>query len=113
MKKIALTILSALAVSSAWAQTPPGSTALAISNLTLDASAATGLPTVNGLATNTTNATLHYAAIVFNVYDGNGDLLGNTIAVASNVSPGDRWKFSAPVPYQTAQSIKAARIDAN
>ncbi|WP_186038788.1 FxLYD domain-containing protein [Burkholderia gladioli] len=81
--------------------------------MTFVAGGPSGISNVVGLATKTTNATLHSASIVFNIYDGDGDLLGNTIALASNVAPGDRWKFSAPMPYPTAHSVKAVRVDAN
>lgn len=37
-----------------------------------------------------------------NLYDSNGNQLGNTFASTSNLAPDTKWKFKAVVPYQGA-----------
>lgn len=50
-----------------------------------------------GEAVNATSDRIGEAFIEFNLYDSGGALVGNTIANASNLSGGGRWKFEAPV----------------
>lgn len=50
-----------------------------------------------GEAVNASSDRIGEAFIEFNLYDSGGALVGNTIANASNLSGGGRWKFEAPV----------------
>ncbi|MBS3183738.1 hypothetical protein JIQ88_01415 [Pseudomonas sp. PCH44] len=64
-----------------------------------------GYPAVMGLARNTTNGTLPHVFVKFKLYDETGNVVGNTMAAAEDIGPGETWKFAAPttVPFNEAK----------
>jgi hypothetical protein len=61
---------------------------------------AAGLPTVTGIATNTSNEVIKSAFIHINLLDAQDVLVGNTIAMGQNISPGQAWRFKASIAQQ-------------
>jgi len=72
----------------------------------------TGLPVIKGIATNNTGKQVKNVFIRFNLYDANGIVVGNTIAYASDLSPGDRWQLRAPSAIRSFTSFKITNINA-
>jgi hypothetical protein len=56
------------------------------------------------------NTVVQSAFVEFNLMDGSGSLVFNTIATANNIAPGQMWRFQAPIPdtvnYARWQMIK-------
>lgn len=94
-KAITITVLLTAALN-AYA----GVNALQISDLQVGRDAGTGVEIVTGVATNTSDAPVKSAFVHFNLYDAQGDLVGNTIANGSDIGPGERWTFKAYTPQQ-------------
>lgn len=111
MKKFAILALSALAFTTADAQEITGASSLSLSDVTVG-TGQTGIRSVIGTATNRTNGQLHFAVVKINLYDGQGNLLGNTIAQASNVESGAHWRFEAPIMYASTAAYKVVEVDA-
>lgn len=65
-----------------------------ISKIRVDA--ASPLSAVQGMAHNNSNATLANVFVKFKLYDGAGNVVGNTVAHGQDIGPGENWKFSAP-----------------
>lgn len=64
-----------------------------------------GYPAVMGIARNTTNGSLANVFVKFKLYDKDGNVVGNTLAHAQDIGPGETWKFAAPttVPFTEAK----------
>jgi hypothetical protein len=65
-----------------------------------------GNSTVQGYARNETDASFGTATIVFKVYDGAGNMVGNAVASGVGLGPGESWKFSAV----SGQDFKTAKV---
>lgn len=50
---------------------------------------------ITGTATNMTDKAIKSAFITFNLYDEQGNLVGNAIATAQGLDPRGTWKFKA------------------
>jgi len=70
------------------------------------------LPVITGMVTNQTGKRVKTAFIHFNLYDDQGAVVGNAIAYASDLSPGDRWKFQAQPTIRSFASCKVTSIEA-
>ncbi|VVD71802.1 hypothetical protein PEP31012_00644 [Pandoraea eparura] len=75
-------------------------------------SGANGFPAIVGIATNTGNALVRDAFVKFNLYDAQGNIVGNTIAHGQNIGPSERWRFEAPFVARNVQSFKLTEISA-
>ncbi|WP_139134080.1 MULTISPECIES: FxLYD domain-containing protein [Pseudomonadaceae] len=53
-------------------------------------------PVVTGLATNVSDSPINTLFLKFKLYR-NGEVVGNTIDQASDIGPGEKFRFSAPV----------------
>ncbi len=82
-----------------------------ITDLQVD-TAETGSPVIKGMATNRTGKLVKNIFVNFNLYDANGVVVGNTIASATNLSPGDRWQLRAPSAIRNFTSFKITGINA-
>lgn len=69
-----------------------------------------GFTAVMGTAHNNTNAQLGSVFVKFKLYDAAGNVIGNTVAHAADIGPGENWKFSAPTTAPFAQA-KLSSID--
>lgn len=69
-----------------------------------------GFNAVLGMAHNNTNAPLSSVFVKFKLYDAAGNVIGNTVAHAADIGPGENWKFSAPTTAPYAQA-KLSSID--
>jgi hypothetical protein len=69
-----------------------------------------GFIAVMGTAHNNTNAQLGSVFVKFKLYDAAGNVIGNTVAHAADIGPGENWKFSAPTTAPFAQA-KLSSID--
>jgi hypothetical protein len=54
-----------------------------------------------------------YVSVKINLYDKDDNLIGNTLDVASNLSPGEKWKFKASVTEKGFQKYKVTEISGN
>ena len=54
---------------------------------------------------------LSNAFIKFNLLDAQGNLVGNTIAHASNLAPAQAWHFNAPIAIQGVVDFKVAKVN--
>lgn len=50
---------------------------------------------ITGSITNVTDRSFQYVTVEFNLYDDSGMLVGNAIAAASNLGPGETFKYKA------------------
>lgn len=75
-----------------------------VSNVQVDA--ARPLSAIQGTAHNNSSATLANVFVRFKLYDGAGNVVGNTVAHGHNIGSGENWKFSAP----TVQSFSKAEL---
>ncbi|MCG9077116.1 FxLYD domain-containing protein [Laribacter hongkongensis] len=57
-----------------------------------------GIETITGMAQNNSGKKLSNVFVKFNVYDQNGNTVGNTIAHVTDLEAGASWKFQAPYP---------------
>jgi hypothetical protein len=57
-----------------------------------------GLPIIKGVVTNVSINPVKEVFVKFNLYDEQGNLIGNTIDHASNLEPGARWVINAQSP---------------
>lgn len=64
-----------------------------------------GYQAVQGFARNETNATFGNTTLVFKLYDGAGNMVGNAVANGMGLAPGENWKFlaQAGVTFKTAE----------
>jgi len=60
---------------------------------------------IAGVATNQSNKEIKHAFIKFNLYNGQGALVGNTITAVDNLGAGEEWDFKAlsPINFETAK----------
>lgn len=70
-----------------------------------------GLPAVVGVAKNAGNVPIGQAFVKVNLLDSQGNLLGNTIAAAGNIAPGQLWRFKAMGAVQGVASFKIVEIN--
>lgn len=70
-----------------------------------------GLPAVVGVAKNSGNVPIGQAFVKVNLLDAQGNLLGNAIAAASNVAPGQIWRFKAQGAVQGVAAFKIVEIN--
>ncbi len=70
-----------------------------------------GLPIIKGIATNTSNTVAKEIFVKFNLYDQQGNLVGNTIAHASNLEANGQWIINALSPKEFA-SFAMTGVDA-
>lgn len=66
---------------------------------------------LTGVATNVSDKPLKAVFLNFNLYDDNQVLVGNAIASAQNLSPGQDWRFRAPTAVLFAKAT-LVKIDA-
>jgi len=52
---------------------------------------------ITGFVHNNTGKPVKTVFITFNLYDHEGNLVGNAKGYASDLAPGERWKFRVPV----------------
>jgi len=52
-----------------------------------------GLPFIQGVVTNHSPDLLKNVIVKFNLYDQQGNLVGNALDIVSDLGPGDRWVF--------------------
>jgi hypothetical protein len=103
MKKTLFSVLLSVLASSSFAQNDR----LAITNLR--ATQDYGSAKVSGTAKNQSDKPIKNAFIHFNLYDGQGTLIGNTIAHAENIDPHGSWNFSASTPV-TFATVRVADV---
>ena len=98
--KLFKTVLCAIALATvslgAAAQRLPAD-ALRVDESHLDAGAGLGFGVILGTATNTTAEPIGNVLVKINLLDAQGNLVGNTLANANNLAPGQTWHFKAPV----------------
>ena len=63
-----------------------------------------------GTIKNNSSHTYRYAEISINLYDYNGNLIGNTLSNINNFKPNRYWKFQAPVIEYNATSFEVEEI---
>src|SRR4051812_12697552 len=71
-----------------------------------------GYPVIKGVVTNLTNNPVKHVVIKFNLYDQQGNLIGNTLDIASNLEPRGRWVINAQSPKEF-HTFKMTGVDAN
>lgn len=103
--------LCAFLIATAHAQADANQQALVISDMH-SMQDENGIPAIVGLATNSSGAPIGKAFIKFNLYDAQGNLVGNTIATASNIAPGQAWRFKAPMVVRDATRYEVTEINA-
>jgi hypothetical protein len=110
LKKLIAVILCAVAFGGATAQTVsgPGNVSVIESEVVRGAN---GFPAIVGVVANTGAAVVHDAFVKFNLYDSQGNIVGNTIAHGRNIGPGERWQFEAPFVAATAATYKITEIN--
>lgn len=69
-----------------------------------------GAKGVCGTIKNNSLHTYKYAEISINLYDYNGNLIGNTLSNINNFKPNKYWKFQAPVIEYNATSFEVEEI---
>jgi len=69
-----------------------------------------GLPAIVGVAINQSETVLKNAFVQFNLFNAQGNQIGNTIAHVTNLAPGQTWQFSAPIIVPDAASFKISGI---
>lgn len=69
-----------------------------------------GLPVITGIAVNQSPKAIKNAFIRFNLYDAENILVGNTIAHASNIGPGEQWRFRATATVKEFVVVKVSDI---
>jgi len=103
MHKYFLGVAIAIAMSSASAQDAK----IGVSNLQ---TAQVGpIYSITGIATNLTPKLIKTAFIKFNLYDDQGNLVGNTVTMASQLEARGTWKFKADSPTHFA-SFKVSEV---
>ena len=53
-----------------------------------------------GTAVNTSDKQITLATITFNLFDADNNVIGNTVAQAQQIAPGQRWMYKALAPMQ-------------
>lgn len=72
---------------------------------------ATGQRVITGKLKNDENYRIDYVSINFNLYNSNGNLIGNTYASVHSLGPGKTWKFTTnPFTYRDYQYYEMAGI---
>lgn len=69
-----------------------------------------GIPTVTGLAKNISDAPIKHLFVKFKLYR-NGEVVGNTIDQASDIDPGESYRFKAPALTEFDEA-KLSSVDA-
>ena len=111
MRKTIAAALCALLLAAAHAQGGANQQALVITDMD-SIQDENGYPAIVGLATNDSGAPIRDAFIRFNLHDAQGNLVGNTIAKASNIAPGQVWRFKAPMVDRDATRYEVVEIKA-
>ena len=70
-----------------------------------------GHPVIKGVVKNLTGNQVKQVFVKFNLYDEQGNLIGNTIDHVSNLEPGARWVINAQSPKEF-YSFKMTSVDA-
>ncbi|MFM0450062.1 FxLYD domain-containing protein [Paraburkholderia nemoris] len=110
MKKLIALIACAAAFGSAAAQTVSGPGNLSVVQTEV-VRGANGFPVIVGVVSNTGATIVHDAFVKFNLYDAQGNIVGNTIAHGQNIGPGERWEFEAPFVAATAATYKITEVN--
>jgi len=110
MKKLMATAFLALAMMSAHATDPVNPDSLVITGMRVVTEGG-GVTAIVGIATNKSGGPLSNAFIKFNLLDAQGNLVGNTIAHASNLAPAQAWHFNAPIAIQGVVDFKVAKVN--
>ncbi|MCL6575147.1 FxLYD domain-containing protein [Kyrpidia sp.] len=63
-----------------------------------------------GTVKNNSNRKYGYVQVEINLYDGDGNQVGSTLANANNLEPGATWKFRAPVFEDNVKQFKVVDI---
>ncbi|MCQ8894009.1 MAG: DUF5018 domain-containing protein [Methanolinea sp.] len=72
---------------------------------------ASGQKFLSGRIKNEEQARISHVTLQFNLYNANGNLLGNTYASVNSLPPGKIWRFSTdPIPYRDYQYYELAEI---
>jgi hypothetical protein len=71
-----------------------------------------GSQVVQGYARNETSAAFGTTTLIFKVYDGAGNMVGNAVASGMGLGPGESWKFTATsgLDFKTAE-VTAVQIN--
>lgn len=66
-----------------------------------------GNQSVQGYARNETDTTFGTATLIFKLYDGSGNMVGNAVTSGVGLGPGESWKFSAVsgLQFKTAKVV--------
>jgi hypothetical protein len=72
---------------------------------------ANGLPVIKGVVTNVSSSAVKEVFVKFNLYDQQGNLIGNTIDHASNLEPGAHWVINVQSPKEF-HSFKITEVKA-
>lgn len=83
---------------------------LDISNVHIVHDSNTGFSSITGMATNRSGRTLSNAFVKFNLFDNQGNVVGNALAVASDLAPTDKWAFEAVAPTKFA-TVKLTKVE--
>lgn len=71
-----------------------------------------GLPVITGMVANQTGKRVKNAFIHFNLYDEQGAVVGQAVTYASDLAPGDKWKFEAHTTVRSFHSYKVTSMEA-
>lgn len=63
-----------------------------------------------GTVKNNSNRKYGYVQVEINLYDGEGNQVGSTLANANNLEPGATWKFRAPVFEDNVKQFKVVDV---
>ncbi|WP_321946526.1 FxLYD domain-containing protein [Paraburkholderia sp. J10-1] len=102
MKKLVIATLISLTFLSAHAES-----ALQLSDMKATVSPGTSSGFIAGTATNTSPDRIESATITINLLDAQGNIVGNTSAVAFGIAPGQKWLFRAitTIPYERSEVV--------
>lgn len=107
-KKLAALVLATMAGALQAQPLPPGTLTVGQVQLADEY----GLPVVMGAAQNAGNVPIGRAFIKVNLLDAQGNLLGNSVASAANIEPGQIWRFKAPGAVQGVTGFTIVEITA-
>jgi hypothetical protein len=65
---------------------------------------------ITGLVKNKSYKTYSYVKITFNLYDEDGNLIGNATDTISNLKPNETWKFKALILVDDISKIKKIKL---
>src|ERR1017187_8439703 len=83
---------------------------LRIDETHIDSGSGLGFPVILGTATNTTADPIGRALVKINLLDAQGNLVGNTLANASDIGAGQAWHFKAPVLADRVASYQIVEV---